>query len=272
MSRRNIVLLIHGYGEHIFRSQYGKLTQYLTELGWEVRNHIIREHWSGDPGDTGHSYYYDNFSVLIQDLLQQVYEIKEELADEDVRIVLVGKSLGGLISIRCLQELPHELERTIAGAVTIAPCLEIGKKYDTPVKRALAYLMIDYLGFTWFYSPFDELLPEDVTKQTEDYLSDPHILSRGVWASVAVATRNETFIAREKRDNLRTRLLILHGTDDKICECSASELFSRQTSQFTEIETYPDTAHDLLDEPEPVIEQMYNRIALFLRPYNQNEP
>ncbi|KAL5264061.1 hypothetical protein ACHWQZ_G005230 [Mnemiopsis leidyi] len=227
MSRRNIVLLIHGYGEHIFRSQYGKLTQYLTELGWEVRNHIIREHWSGDPGDTGHSYYYDNFSVLIQDLLQQVYEIKEELADEDVRIVLVGKSLGGLIS---------------------------------------------YLGFTWFYSPFDELLPEDVTKQTEDYLSDPHILSRGVWASVAVATRNETFIAREKRDNLRTRLLILHGTDDKICECSASELFSRQTSQFTEIETYPDTAHDLLDEPEPVIEQMYNRIALFLRPYNQNEP
>ena len=33
---------------------------------------------------------------------RQVYEIKEELADEDVRIVLVGKSLGGLISVSTL--------------------------------------------------------------------------------------------------------------------------------------------------------------------------
>ena len=41
-----------------------------------------------------------------------------------------------------------------------------------------------------------------MTKQTEEYLSDPHVLSRGVWASVAVATRNETFIAREKKGKL----------------------------------------------------------------------
>ena len=31
----------------------------------------------------------------------QVYNIREELEDEDVRIVLVGKSLGGLLSVSC---------------------------------------------------------------------------------------------------------------------------------------------------------------------------
>ena len=31
----------------------------------------------------------------------QVYDIREELEDEDVRIVLVGKSLGGLLSVSC---------------------------------------------------------------------------------------------------------------------------------------------------------------------------
>ncbi|XP_063677271.1 monoacylglycerol lipase-like [Bolinopsis microptera] len=268
---RNIVVLIHGYGEHVFRTQYQKLTQYLTDLGWEVRRHVIQDHWSGDPGDNSHSYYFDNFSTLIRDLGNQVMDIKEEFGEEDIRVIIVGKSLGGLITIRLLEELPQELEGVVSGAVVIAPCLALGAKYDTPVKRALAYLMIDYLGFTWFYSPFDALIPSDVTKQTEQFVSDPHILSRGAWAAVAVTTRNETFLAHERRDCLRKKLLILHGTDDKVCECSSSIDFTEHTSEFTEIETYPGTAHDLLDEGQPVLGQMYDRIALFLQTFNPNE-
>ena len=55
-----------------------------------------------------------------------------------------------------------------------------------------------WLQLTWFYSPLGQLLPEDVTRAEDEYRDDPHILDRGVWAAVAVATRNETFVVHEK--------------------------------------------------------------------------
>ena len=52
---------------------------------------------------------------------------------------------------------------------------------------------------SWFYSPFDQLLPDDVTRAAAEYRDDPYILDKGVWAAAAVATRNETFIVHEKQ-------------------------------------------------------------------------
>ena len=49
------------------------------------------------------------------------------------------------------------------------------------------------------FSPWDQLDPSHVTKNVEEYTSDPHILSRGIYASIAVSTRNETFVVKEKK-------------------------------------------------------------------------
>lgn len=47
------------------------------------------------------------------------------------------------VQVRCLEELSDDLKTIVVGGVTLSPCLQIGGKYDSPAKRALAYFIVD---------------------------------------------------------------------------------------------------------------------------------
>ena len=70
--------------------------QHVSSLGWQPHRHILREHWTGEPGHVTHSYYWDDFSVLMGDLVQDIRELG--LTERD-KLVIVGKSLGGLMAV-----------------------------------------------------------------------------------------------------------------------------------------------------------------------------
>ena len=53
--------------------------------------------------------------------------------------MLLGHSLGGLLTIRLLQEHPS----LVSAGIALSPAIEIGPKYDTPCKRFIAYLLVD---------------------------------------------------------------------------------------------------------------------------------
>ena len=66
-----------------------------------MRKHVIRDHWNGCEDHTNHSYYFHDFSALLGDLVSEVQEL-----GDDARVVVVGKSLGGLMAVsRQIEEL-----------------------------------------------------------------------------------------------------------------------------------------------------------------------
>jgi len=247
------VLLIHGYGEHSYRPQYNQFAKDISVLGWQVHRHTIRGHWDGSEGQP--DYYFDSFGQILCELREHV----ERLQSEEP-LVLIGHSLGGLLTVRLLQEYPS----LVQAGVALAPPLEIGPKYDTPCKRFMAYLLVDYLNCPKASNPWDNLDPADVALHHTDYVRDPNILGKGVCAGIAVTTRNETFLARQQCAELKKPLMILHGGEDKIALASSSQSFASMGPDHVHCHVYPEARHDLLADKEDVRESLMSKIKDFL--------
>lgn len=247
------VLLIHGYGEHCYRPQYNKLAKDVSALGWEVHRHTIKGHWDGSEAQP--DYYFDSFAQILSQLREHV----ERLQSAEP-LVLLGHSLGGLLTIRLLQEHPS----LVSAGIALSPAIEIGPKYDTPCKRFIAYLLVDYLNCPKASNPWDILDPGDVALNHADYVKDPNILGKGVCAGIAVTCRNESILAREQCAKLKKPLLIIHGGEDKIALASSSRIFATMAPDHVNCHVYPDARHDLLADKEDIRQSLISKIADFL--------
>ena len=73
--------------------------QVIKLKGWDVVRHVIRGHWNGR-SDHKPSFFYDSFHQILLDLQQHVEEVRGSYH----RVVLVGKSLGGLLAVSSCSE------------------------------------------------------------------------------------------------------------------------------------------------------------------------
>src|SRR4051812_32012453 len=85
-------------------------------MWWLARFHIILGDLPGE-GMTnrtprGHIDYFDKYIIEVKDWVQAAYQY-------DLPVFLLGHSMGGLISIRLLQEE----QLNVAGVILSSPCL-----------------------------------------------------------------------------------------------------------------------------------------------------
>src|SRR3954447_21174415 len=103
-----LVVLVHGYGEHIGR--YEHVARALTERGSAVvgPDHVGHGRSEGEPA------LVEDFEAIVDDLRKVVQD-----ARGDLPVVMVGHSMGGLIATRYAQRHREDL----AGLVLSGPAI-----------------------------------------------------------------------------------------------------------------------------------------------------
>jgi alpha-beta hydrolase superfamily lysophospholipase len=106
-----MVVLVHGYGEHIGR--YEHVAQALVARGSAVvgPDHVGHGRSAGEPA------VVEDFESVVDDLRAVVQATRDDLP-----VVMVGHSMGGLIAIRYTQR--HRAD--LAGLVLSAPAVGLG--------------------------------------------------------------------------------------------------------------------------------------------------
>jgi alpha-beta hydrolase superfamily lysophospholipase len=223
---RRIVVIAHGYGEHIGRYEH-------VAAALLARKAVVY-----GPDHMGHG-RSDGERVSITDLDEVVADVHTMVelaraAHPELPVVLLGHSMGGLIATRYAETHPDQL----AGLVLTGPVLG-------EWAAAAALLATDPIPEV----PID---PETLSRDPavgEAYAADP-LVHHGTFrretleALVAALER-----ATAEAERVRCPVLYLHGEDDQLVpvEPSRAAVDAFVNAEVTTV-TYPQARHEVLNE------------------------
>jgi alpha-beta hydrolase superfamily lysophospholipase len=218
-----LVVLVHGYGEHIGR--YEHVAQALAERGSAVvgPDHI------GHGRSGGEQALVDDFERVVDDLRAVVQD-----ARGDLPVVMVGHSMGGLIATRYAQRHRDDL----AGLVLSGPAIGLG-----PVIEG------------WLAAPEPPSDPIDVAVLSRDpavgeaYAADP-LVWHGGWKRQTL----EAFVAADRAiaegpgfGDLP--LLYVHGAEDQLVPVMlAQPVVERLAGPDSDVHVLEGARHEVFNE------------------------
>jgi alpha-beta hydrolase superfamily lysophospholipase len=234
-SPRGVVLLSHGYAEHLGR--YGHVVDHLTARGLAVAGVDHRGHGrSGGP--RGHCLDMDE---MVDDL--------RTLADQagrqwpDVARVLLGHSMGGLIGVLYLSKHPD----TVRAAMLSAPALRIPDhqpRWLQALARGLASI-VPRLRFKTALS--QDALARDPAVGAA-YVADP-LVHRIATAGFVRAMHRAQQAAFAGAPGLRVPVLIVQGDADRLVLPAGAREIAALIRAPHELVMLPGFYHELLNEP-----------------------
>jgi alpha-beta hydrolase superfamily lysophospholipase len=252
-SRRGTVQLVHGLGEHAGR--HAPLAAALTTDGWDVAAHDLRGHGrsGGRRGaiPDGHALLADVAVVL-----------------DTVRVpgphVLLGHSLGGLISARfvaeALSSAPAPWSRSVDGLVLSSPALGASlsrlQRLQLAVGNALApdFAVGNGLDPAWMSRD-----PAVVA----DYRADPLVHDR-VTARLGRFVLDSMAVVAERAPRWRTPTLLLWaGADRCVLPAGSEEFAAAAPDDVVDAQVFPGFAHEIFNEPgrEAVLARVVDWLA-----------
>ena len=223
---RHIVILAHGYGEHLGR--YVHVAQFLVQRGAVVAgpDHVGHGRSGGD------RVAVTDYDLVVDDLHAVVERLKER--HPDLPVVLIGHSMGGMIAARYAQLHPDEL----VGLVLSGPVL--GTWSSVTDMLALEEIPDD---------PLDVSTLSRDPRVGEIYAADELVwhgpFKRQTLQALDSALR--TINAGSKLGDLPT--LWLHGEDDQLVPLNETRA-GIDTLAFTDLEEviYPQARHEVFNE------------------------
>jgi alpha-beta hydrolase superfamily lysophospholipase len=239
---RAIVVIVHGIHEHSAR--YAHVGTRLAATGFAVYAADHRGHGRSD----GRRANIERMALIVDDLSSFVRFAAER--HPDLPVFMVGHSLGGLIALHWATE-PHATERGILldGLVVSGPAVEVmvGSALQRRLARVLS-AVVPNLGVTAVDAEGKISRDPEVVRA---YRADP-LVYRG---KVKARTGAETLAAMEglpaRLPRLSVPLLLLHGTDDRICALSGSTMVhDRASSPDKTLRRYQGLYHEVFNEPE----------------------
>jgi alpha-beta hydrolase superfamily lysophospholipase len=244
------VILIHGLSDHSRSSPYLRLGQFLAARGFEV--------FAFDRRGSGHSGGRANYASSWEDLRDDLTRFVDIVEDQCGRLPsLVGLSLGGLQALDFALNAPESLHSCVA----MAPALDVSGA--SPWLRRI----LPVLARWWPTLSVDPGL--DDAALTRDpgvcraYRADPRWLACTTPA-LAVAAMEAIERVHGQAHHLKTPLLLLHGTADRVVPIhgtrAAFPLFGSPDKTFREIEG---AFHALPIEPDG--DQIAGQIADWLK-------
>lgn len=232
------LIVVHGLFEHGRR--YEEFARYMAAQRFSTFLLDLRGHGASE-GRRGH---VRSFDVLLQDLDRFRREV-QGLVPFDLPLFLVGHSMGGLVSLRYLQEY----EASFQGAVITSPWL--GTAVTIPRWQIMAASVLNRILPAF---PFPSKLdPEELTQDPErvaDYRDDPEIhstLTPRLFTEISSAME----IAHRRGDRIGLPVLFLLAGADTIVSTDRSLAFARSLlSDDITVEVLDDHYHEVLQERE----------------------
>ena len=234
-----MLLLVHGLAEHSTR--YAGFAEFFTAAGFTVYTFDHPGHGKSD----GRRCHIRRFSDYTDSLGTVLTRAKEE--NPGVPIILVGHSMGGLISAAFLPE--HQSE--FAAAVLSGPAIKAPQQ-----PSAFAFFMLKIMSALFPRLGAMQLDASAVSRDPQvvsDYENDPLVFRGKVSARLA----SEVFQAMDRvlADAARIRLpvLMLHGGSDSLTSVEGSEAMNeRISSGDKKLIVYDGLYHEIFNEPERV--------------------
>lgn len=227
---RAVVLLVHGISEHSGR--YEAVGQQLAAAGF----HVVAYDQRGHGRSGGRRSYVETFDEFVDDLEDHMAEVRKL----DLPVVLLGHSMGGLVSLTyCTETRPQPDYLVVSGPALGA---------NVPQWQRLAAPTLGNLMPKVFVpSPMDSSVLSRDPKVCEAYENDP-LIRPGATASLGAALLStmESTAARTSRLSLPT--LVLHGADDGLVPAAVS----RPLDDIVGVERreFPGLRHEIFNEPE----------------------
>lgn len=223
---RRIVMLVHGYAEH--GARYGHVAEALTAHGAVVyaEDHI------GHGRSEGERALITNFNHVVDDM-----HTLAEMARGDypgIPLVLVGHSMGGLLSGRFAQRWPEKVAGVgFSGAV-------IGDwQWARDAIGAAALPEVE----------FDPMAISRDPAAGASYAADPLVYHGQYKRGLLEAEVEALDLFREANDRLTMPVLLMHGTEDPFVpfERSLQAVHDMPTEDVT-VHLFEGARHELLNE------------------------
>lgn len=232
-----VIVIVHGAMEHSRR--YGWLIEMWRSAGFLVIMGDLPGQGLTTRSRRGHIDSFDEYIFEVKDWIQTAYQF-------DVPVFLLGHSMGGLISIRLLQE-----ERlNLAGVILSSPCLGLVKAPS----RLLNYLSYGLnvmtpglrmnSGITVDLSTRN---PEVREADSNDTLYVTKVSIR--WYRELAAAMKLAFRNFDKIQDLP--MLVMQGGDDKIVnKVAVTDWFNQAPLSEKRFKEWQDCYHEIFNEPE----------------------
>ncbi len=236
-SMRAVVLLAHGYAEHLGRYRY--FAAQLNQAGIGV---YAIDHWGHgkSDGDYGFVPRFSAFTDGMDMLLTQV-----EQSHPDTPRFLIGHSMGGPVAV--LHLLKHQSD--YAGMVLSGPAI---KAAEEPSR-----LLIWVSRLLSRFLPHAGVLPFDATGVSRDpavvaaYIADPLVYHGKMSARLAAELFDAMAEVRSRAGEISLPVLLLHGDEDRATAPEGSRFLAEHVSSADRTLTiYPGLHHEIFNEPE----------------------
>ncbi|MBL0388777.1 lysophospholipase [Tumebacillus sp. ITR2] len=236
------VVLVHGAGEHSGR--YGHVLEKLNAHGISVITGDLPGHGRSG-GISGHVETFDEYLDAVSEWMR----LAEQQSGPQGHVMIVGHSMGGLVTSRYLQER-GEQHSTLIGAVLSSPCLKL--VIEVPAwKKSLANLLNSLAPRLRMASG---IKPSDVSRHptvVSQYGSDPLMGTK-----VSVRWFHELNAAMEqavtKADSISIPLLVMQAGQDRLVDANIAPVFYNKlpAHDLNKFVPYHNLYHELFNEPE----------------------
>ncbi|MDG9716011.1 lysophospholipase [Streptomyces sp. DH24] len=223
---RFVALLAHGYGEHVGR--YEEVAGVLGGLGAAV---FGPDHM-GHGRSAGERVLIEDFEDVVTDLRSAAEPARD--AHPDLPVVLVGHSMGGLISARYAQRYGADLAALVLSGPVIGT-------WELPGRL----LALDEI-------PDTPISPASLSRDPavgEAYTADPLVWHGPMKRPTVEAFARTLETVSGNGDVGRLPLLWLHGDDDRLVPLAGSRTgVERLGGASTTVRIYPGARHEVFNE------------------------
>jgi alpha-beta hydrolase superfamily lysophospholipase len=234
---RGLVLVVHGYAEHLGR--YAHVFAHFVKRGWAIAGVDLRGHGRSE-GGRGHVRHVDEYVADVA-----VLSAAAAARCPDVPRVLLGHSMGGLVTLAYLERHPRDVR---AAAVT-GPALRIPPGAGAPRwQRWLARQLGRVAPRVAFTSALDASALSRDPEVGRAYLADP-LVHRRATAGLVRAIENAQAHVMAGAGRIRTPLLVVQGDADRIVDPAAAPELARRIGAPCECVMLAGHYHELLNEP-----------------------
>ena len=234
---RAVILIAHGAAEHSGR--YQRFAQHFVGLGYAV---AALDHYGHGQSDgercciKAFTDYTDSLEIFRQ-------QVASDLAG--LPVVLLGHSLGGLISASFLLQNQH----------AFVGCILSGPAIKTDLQPPLLQILL--IKFFSLVAPNMGVLQLDASgvsrdpAEVEKYVNDPLNYGGKLSARLVAELFTTMDTVRTRAAEIQLPMLILHGEADSMASAEGSRFLNEHISSSDKtLKIYPDLYHEIFNEPE----------------------
>ncbi len=254
---RAIVVIVHGYGEHIGR--YMHVANEFEAHGYAVYGLDHRGHGNSE----GLRVHVDRFEQFVQDLKRYIEQIKEEQPNRP--IFLYGHSMGSAIALAYALQYPQD----IAGLIISGSALTADE--EVPALVVKLSKLLSRLIPKVHLQPLDANLISRDADVVAAYNSDPLVVRKPFRIRLGAELLRTVQDIRQRLHELKMPILIVHGSADQLTPVSGAHvLYEQAGTDDKTLKVYEGLYHEVHNEPEQ--EQVLADIVDWLDAHTEDPP